>query len=93
VWEQDKEKRFAKGDIVLYRQHDGRIRRVEVVDVTEEEEEVKYSIELDASVRTTTADRLSHIPQVLGTAQTPPMSATSSNVLRGVGWVGRVELR
>ena len=57
---------FAVGDIALYKQFDGKVRRVEVVDVEEDELTgyTRYSVELDATVRVTTADRLSHIPKV-----------------------------
>lgn len=61
---QGKEPKFKKGDIALYKQFDGKIRRVEVVDVEDDEYgDFKYSVELDATVRVTTEDRLSHIPK------------------------------
>lgn len=59
--------KFKKGEIVLYKQFDGKVRRVEIVDLAEQdydEELVKYRIEFDARELEAPEDRLSAIPKV-----------------------------
>ena len=55
---------------MLYKQFDGKVRRVEVIDLADgdgdgdDEDVVKYRIELDARELTAPEDRLSAIPKV-----------------------------